>query len=114
MMLSFNHCWHDTLVYHNISSHLLPMHEGGSSECQGCSVTAHDESFDSFKWWCCAVLCCAGPHMGRWGGLLVAALQAFINFGAGITNIILTGQLLQSIYTNLCTGGMRRGDKGIG
>eukprot|EP00775_Hariotina_reticulata_P012815 gene12815-12942_t len=48
-----------------------------------------------------------GPYMGRWGGLVIAALQAFINCGTGITNIILTGQLLQSIYRNLCTDAAR-------
>lgn len=42
--------------------------------------------------------------MGRWGGVLIASLQYFINIGSTITNIILTGQLLQSVYTNLCTG----------
>lgn len=45
-----------------------------------------------------------GPYMGRMGGLLIASLQYFINLGSTITNIILTGQLLQSIYTDLCTG----------
>lgn len=42
--------------------------------------------------------------MGRWGGRLIASLQYFINCGMAITNMILTGQLLQSIYMTLCAG----------
>lgn len=46
-----------------------------------------------------------GPtRLGPWGGWLIAGLQYFINVGTTITNMILAGQLLQSVYTNLCTG----------
>jgi hypothetical protein len=32
-------------------------------------------------------------------------LQYTINVGTGITNMILSGQILQSVYARLCTGG---------